>query len=132
MAKTIEVVAALIWKDGRFLACQRPENKARALLWEFVGGKVEPGERAEQALVRECREELGADIRVLGAFMDVTHAYPDLTVHLTLYESELASGGVHRLEHSDIRFITPEEIDEYDFCPADQAFCAEIKRRSVG
>ena len=82
--------------------------------------------------MRECREELGADIRVLGAFMDVTHAYPDLTVHLTLYESRIASGEVHRLEHSDIRWITPEEIDEYDFCPADQAFCAEIKRRSVG
>ena len=82
--------------------------------------------------MRECREELGADVRVLGAFMDVTHAYPDLTVHLTLYESRIASGEVHRLEHSDIRFITPEEIDDYDFCPADRAFCAEIKRRSVG
>ena len=129
MAKTIEVAAALIWKDGCFLACQRPANKACALLWEFAGGKLEPGESGEQALVRECREELGVEIRVLGAFMDVTHAYPDLTVHLTLYESEIASGEVHRLEHSDIRFITPEEIDEYDFCPADQAFCAEIKRR---
>ena len=132
MARTIEVVAALIRKDDRFLVCQRPPDKARALMWEFPGGKIEPGESGPEALVRECREELGADIRVLGAFMDVTHAYPDLTVHLTLYESEIASGEVHRLEHSDSRWITPEEIDEYDFCPADQAFCAEIKRRSVG
>ena len=93
MARTIEVVAALIWRSGRFLACQRPPHKARALLWEFPGGKIEPGESGPEALVRECREELDADIRVLGAFMDVTHAYPDLTVHLTLYESELASGG---------------------------------------
>ena len=129
MAKTIEVVAALIWKDGRFLACQRPANKARALLWEFVGGKVEPGESGEQALVRECREELGVQIRVLGAFMDVTHEYPDLTVHLTLYESEIASGAVRRLEHNDIRWITVEEIGDYDFCPADQAFCEEIRKR---
>ena len=129
MARTIEVVAALIRKDDRFLVCQRPPDKARALMWEFPGGKIEPGESGPEALVRECREELGVHIRVLGAFMDVTHAYPDLTVHLTLYESELASGGVHRLEHSDIRLITPQEIDEYDFCPADQAFCAEIKRR---
>ena len=129
MARTIEVVAALIRKDDRFLVCQRPPDKARALLWEFPGGKIEPGESGPEALVRECREELGADIRVLGAFMDVTHAYPDLTVHLTLYESRIASGEVHKLEHSDIRWITPEEIDEYDFCPADQAFCAEIKRR---
>ena len=129
MARTIEVVAALIRRDGRFLICQRPAHKARALLWEFAGGKVEPGESGPEALVRECREELGVDLRVLGAFMDVTHAYPDLTVHLTLYESELASGEVQRLEHNDIRWITPEEIDRYDFCPADQAFCAEIKRR---
>lgn len=129
MAGTIEVVAALIRKDDRFLVCQRPPHKARALLWEFPGGKIEPGESGPEALVRECREELDADVRVLGAFMDVTHAYPDLTVHLTLYESEIASGEVHRLEHSDIRWITPQEIDEYDFCPADQAFCAEIKRR---
>ncbi len=129
MAKTIEVVAALIWKDGRFLACQRPANKARALLWEFVGGKVEPGESGEQALVRECREELGVEIRVLGTFMDVTHEYPDLTVHLTLYESEIASGEVRRLEHNDIRWITVEEIGDYDFCPADQAFCEEIRKR---
>ena len=128
-AAPIEVVAALIWDKGRFLACQRPEKKARGGLWEFVGGKVEPGETKQQALIRECREELGVEIRVLGVFMDVTHAYPDLTVHLTLYESEIASGEVQRLEHNDIRWITPEEIDGYDFCPADQAFCAEIKKR---
>ena len=129
MAKTMEVVAALIWKDGRFLACQRPANKACALLWEFAGGKVEPGESGEQAIMRECREELGVEIRVLGTFMDVTHEYPDLTVHLTLYESEIASGEVRRFEHNDIRWITVEEIGDYDFCPADQAFCEEIRKR---
>lgn len=129
MAKTIEVVAALIVKDRRFLACQRPPHKARALLWEFPGGKVEPGESGPEALVRECREELGVHIRVLGAFMDVTHAYPDLTVHLTLYESRIASGEVQKIEHSDIRWITPEGIDDYDFCPADQVFCREIRKR---
>ena len=127
MARTIEVVAALIRKDDRFLVCQRPPDKARALMWEFPGGKIEPGESGPEALVRECREELGADIRVLGAFMDVTHAYPDLTVHLTLYESRIASGEVHRLEHSDIRWITPEEIDEYDFCPADVEILKRIR-----
>ena len=126
--KTIEVVAAVIKQGDAILATQRGYGDF-AGGWEFPGGKIEPGESGPEALVRECREELGADIRVLSAFMDVTHAYPDLTVHLTLYESRIASGEVHRLEHSDIRWITPEEIDEYDFCPADQAFCAEIKRR---
>ena len=125
----IDVTAAVIARDGRVLLCRRPQGKHHAGLWEFPGGKTEPGETLEACVARECREELGADVRVLGAFMDVTHAYPDLTVHLTLYESRIASGEVHRLEHSDIRWITPEEIDEYDFCPADQAFCAEIKRR---
>ena len=128
----IDVTAAVIVRASSVLLCQRPQGKHHAGLWEFPGGKTEPGETLEACVARECREELGADIRVLGAFMDVTHAYPDLTVHLTLYESRIVSGEVQRIEHSDIRWITPEEIDEYDFCPADQAFCAEIKRRSVG
>ncbi len=127
--KTIEVVAALIWRGDRFLACQRPAHKARGLQWEFVGGKVEPGESGEMALVRECREELGVQLCVRGAFMDVTHEYPDLTVHLTLYEAEIAQGEVQKLEHNDIRWITVEEIDDYDFCPADRVFCAELKAR---
>ena len=129
MRKSIEVVAALIWRGDRFLACQRPPEKARGLLWEFVGGKVESGESGPQALVRECREELGVTIDVQDAFMDVTHEYPDLTVHLTLYEAEIAQGEPQRLEHNDIRWITVEEMDDYAFCPADQVFCREIAKR---
>lgn len=129
MAKGIEVVAALIWRGDRFLACQRPLNKARGGLWEFVGGKVERGESGPEALVRECREELDVAIRVRGEFMDVTHDYPDLTVHLTLYEAEIESGEPRKLEHSDVRFITVDEMDDYAFCPADQVFCREICRR---
>ena len=68
MPKAVEVVAALIWRGDRFLACQRPAHKARGLLWEFVGGKVEPGETKEEALVRECREELGVTVRVGEVF----------------------------------------------------------------
>lgn len=69
--KITEVVAALIWDGGRFMICQRPAHKARGLLWEFVGGKVEPGEAKEQALIRECREELGVTLSVGKAYMDV-------------------------------------------------------------
>ena len=76
---TTQVVAALIWRDGKFLICQRPAHKARGLLWEFVGGKVEPGETKQQALVRECREELGIETAVGDVFMEVTHTYPDIT-----------------------------------------------------
>ena len=127
--KTIEVVAALIWRGDRFLACQRPPHKARGLLWEFVGGKVESGESGPEALIRECREELDVTLTVRDAFMDVTHAYPDLTVHLTLYEAEIAQGEPKKLEHHDIRWVTVQEMDQLDFCPADQVFVDEIRKR---
>ena len=121
-----EVVAALIDRDGRFLICQRPAHKARALLWEFVGGKVEPGETKEQALVRECREELGVTVRVGEVFLEVTHAYPDLTVHLTLFRAAITEGTPLRLEHNDLRWITAAEIPRYDFCPADEVILQKL------
>ncbi len=127
--RTLEVVAALIWRGDRFLACQRPPEKARGLLWEFVGGKVESGETGPEALLRECQEELGVTLSVGDAVMDVTHDYPDLTVHLTLYEAEIAQGEPKKLEHHDIRWVTVEEMDQLDFCPADQVFLEEIRRR---
>lgn len=129
MEKVTEVVAALIWQGDRFLACQRPAHKARGLLWEFVGGKVEPGETPEQALRRECREELDVDIRVDGLFMEVTHPYPDLLVHLRLYHAAIVAGEPKKLEHNDLRFITAGEIDDYPFCPADEEILERLKKR---
>ena len=128
MGKVTEVVAALIWSGDRFLICQRPENKARALLWEFAGGKVEPGETKPQALIRECREELDITLEVGRAFMDVTHEYPDLTVHLTLLESRIAEGSPKMLEHQDMRWIRVSEIDQYPFCPADVVILEQLKK----
>ena len=124
--KITEVVAALIWQGDRFLICQRPAHKGSGLLWEFVGGKVEPGETKEQALIRECREELAVTLAVGEKFMDVVHAYPDITVHLTLFQATIAAGEPQRLEHNDIRWITPWEIPDYAFCPADVAILAKI------
>lgn len=126
--KVTEVVAALIWRGDRFLACQRPEHKARGLLWEFVGGKVEPGETKQAALVRECREELGVTVEVGDVFMDVTHDYPDLLVHLTLFNATIPHGEPQRLEHNDLRWVTVEEMDQLEFCPAD----VEILQRLRG
>ena len=123
--KVTEVVAALIWNGDKFLICQRPAYKARGLLWEFVGGKVEPGETKEQALVRECQEELAVTLSVDDVFMEVDHQYPDLNAHLTLFNAVIHEGTPQMLEHNDIRWITPEEIPQYDFCPADK----EILRR---
>ena len=123
----VEVVAALIWDRGRFMICRRPAHKARGLLWEFVGGKVEPGETKAQALVRECREELDVTVTVRDVYMDLTHVYPDITVHLTLFNAAIASGTPRLLEHADLKWITPAEIPQYDFCPADE----EILRRLI-
>ena len=121
-----EVVAALIWKDNKFMICQRPAHKARGLLWEFVGGKVESGETKEQALIRECKEELNVLLSVGDVFMEVIHEYPDLTVYLTLFNATITKGEPQKLEHNDIQWITPREISNYDFCPADEEILAKI------
>ena len=126
MPKAVEVVAALIWRGDRFLACQRPAHKARGLLWEFVGGKVEPGESKEEALVRECREELGVTVRVGEVFTELTHVYPDLTVRLTLFHAAIPEGEPQKLEHNDLRWITVGEMDDYPFCPADETILRKL------
>lgn len=127
-----EVVAALIWEGDRFLIGQRPEHKARGLLWEFVGGKTEPGESKEQALIRECREELDVEIKVGDVFLEVTHEYTDLTVHLTLFHASIVRGIPQKLEHQDLRWITPQEIENYAFCPADQVILDKLRREGKG
>ena len=125
--KVTEVVAALIWNEDKFLICQRPAHKARGLLWEFVGGKVEPGEAKEQALIRECQEELSVAISVGEVFMEVNHNYPDLNVHLTLFNAAILKGVSQMLEHNDIRWITVEEIPQYEFCPADETILRRLQ-----
>ena len=123
----VEVVAALIWRGDRFMICRRPAHKARGLLWEFVGGKVEPGETKAEALVRECCEELAITVAVGEEYMALTHVYPDLTVHLTLFSCTIAAGEPKLLEHADLRWITPAEIPDFDFCPADEEILRRIK-----
>lgn len=127
MRNITEVVAALVWEGDKFMICQRPAHKARGLLWEFVGGKVEPGESKEAALIRECREELGVTISVGEVFLDVLHEYPDLTVHLTLFHAAIAAGVPQKLEHEDIQWISVSQIPDYDFCPADVEILEKLK-----
>ncbi len=122
-----EVVAALIWNGNRFLACQRPAHKARGLLWEFVGGKVEPGETHAEALIRECREELDITVIPGEVFIQVLHEYPDLTVRLTLFHATIAEGTPKALEHNDLRWITVGEIETLNFCPADETILERLK-----
>lgn len=123
-----DVVAALIWDKDKFMICQRPASKARGLLWEFVGGKVEPGETKEQALIRECREELAITVAPDDIFTEVDHVYPDITIHLTLLNCTIAEGVPQLLEHNDIRWITTDEISQYEFCPADTGILQLIQQ----
>ena len=125
-----DVVAALIWEGDRFLACQRPAHKARGLLWEFVGGKTEPGETLEEALIRECREELDITVSVGDIFTQVVHEYPDILIHLTLFNCTVAQGTPKLLEHNDLKWIAPAEIPNFDFCPADKDILALIRQRA--
>ena len=124
--------AGLIWDRDKFLICQRPAHKTRGLLWEFVGGKVEPGETKEQALIRECQEELAVTLSVGEAFMEVDHEYSDLNVHLTLLNAIIREGIPQMLEHSDIRWITVDEIPKYEFCPADKIILRTLQNGSEG
>ena len=126
--KAVDVVAALIWEKDRFLICQRPAHKTRGLLWEFVGGKVEPGETLQQALERECAEELAIHVDVGGQFMQEYHDYPDMRIRLTLLHCTIASGVPQALEHKELRWIHPSQIGDFEFCPADRDFLLEIQR----
>ena len=124
-----EVVAALIWDGPRFMICQRPAHKARGLLWEFVGGKTEPGETLEAALIRECQEELDITVAVGDIFTQVIHEYPDIHIRLTLFHCTIASGVPRMLEHNDLKWILPSQIPEFDFCPADKDILALIQEK---
>ena len=128
----VEVVAALIWEQDKFMICQRPPEKARGLLWEFPGGKVEPGETKQAALIRECWEELAVALRVGEVYTEVVYAYPDLTIRLTLYQATIAAGIPQLLEHHAIRWITPAESDTYTLCPADIEILKQLKGEGVG
>lgn len=128
----VQVAAALIKKGGKFLICQRPAHKTRGLLWEFVGGKLEKGESKEQALVRECKEELDITVKPESVFMELVHEYPDMTVELTVFNASIESGEITLLEHNNAKWITPDEIAQYDFCPADKDILAAIMRENLG
>lgn len=125
----VDVAAALVWRGDKFMICQRPPHKARGLLWEFVGGKKEEGETLEQTLIRECKEEIAVTVKVNDIFAELVHEYPDITIKLTLFNAEIAEGEPQKLEHVDIKWITVGEIDNYDFCPADEDILKLLKMR---
>lgn len=116
----IEVVAALIRKNGKILVCQRAEGKKRELKWELAGGKIEKGETAFEAIVREIKEELGMSITPISVFGETTYAYPDVTIHLTVINASISEGEPQLMEHNAIAFVGVDEIGTIDLCPADR------------
>jgi 8-oxo-dGTP diphosphatase len=123
------VAAALIDTDGRVLIAQRPEGKALAGLWEFPGGKIEPGERPEQALIRELREELGIDVNAacLAPFVFTSHAYESFHLLMPLYLLRLWSGTVQRREHAALKWVKPNQLSDYPMPPADEPLVAWLR-----
>ena len=128
--KTIEVVAAIIIKDGEVFATQRGYGEFKGW-WEFPGGKIEPGETGEQCIVREIQEELCVTLRVLRKFTDVVYEYPDRTVHLHFFVTEIESGELVRKEHNAFAWITEADVPNYQFCPADAKMLSHTDLSSV-
>ncbi len=118
--KVIEVVGGIICRGDKYLLGRRPVGKSLGGHWEFIGGKIEPGETPCEALARECREEIALEIVNARVRTSVTHAYPDRTIHLTLIDCEPAPAAEPTaLEHEALGWYTPAEMSTLDFCPAD-------------
>lgn len=122
----IRVVAAVIEKDGRYLITQRRPTAALPLLWEFPGGKVEPGETDEEALAREVRHRLGATIEVHGKISHVRHAYEKYTVELFLYSGTLRGGELAPRNVNDFRWVLSSEFETVKFTPADERSMSQL------
>lgn len=125
----IEVTAAILHRDGKILICQRPDDKSCGGLWEFPGGKQEPGESLEDCLKRECQEELGIQIGDLRPFSDV--CLEDRNLHLHFFQCRQTGGQLERKEHPAFAWITPDEIDQYTFCPSDTKMLEEADRQAL-
>lgn len=125
------VVAALFVKEGKMLVGKRPEGKARAGLWEFVGGKTEKGETDQAALIRECKEELGVNIKVGEEYFRTSFGYTDIKITLALYRAEIENGEPTNIEHAELKWMSPEETEGYEFCPADEPILRYIKEKGL-
>ena len=129
--KMTEVSAALIWDGDTFMICQRPATKSCGLLWEFVGGKAEPGETGEEALVRECREELDVLIQPEGPALTTEYQYPDRKVKLHFWDARLLEGSPKPLAQQRLVWASPYELRNYPFCPANEEILTFLQQRDT-
>jgi len=123
----IEVSAALIFHDGKLLITQRHADDHLGGLWEFPGGKREPGETFEQCLVREIREELGIEVEVGGLFEGISHAYPDKAIHLKFFVCKLISGELQALDCAAFKWVTKADLANFEFPAADARLLEKLR-----
>jgi 8-oxo-dGTP diphosphatase len=128
--QVIDVAAGLVFHQGRLLIAQRRRQDHLGGLWEFPGGKVEPGESFEQCLTRELREELGIEVAAGELIDEVTHSYPEKSVHLKFFKCSLLSGTAKALHCQDVAWITMEELPSFEFPAADAKLLKRLERSS--
>ena len=126
------ISAAICWDaQGRVLICQRGPGGSCAYLWEFPGGKIEPGESAEDCLVRECQEELGVQMAVGPCVAESTYRYVDREVYIRFFHAALVQGEPQLHVHEAMLWAEPQTLSDFDFCPADEAVIAQIKSGAI-
>lgn len=123
--RQIEVVAAIIQRDGAYFATQRGYGEFEGM-WEFPGGKIEPGERPEDALQREIQEELGIDITINRLLCTTDYDYPSFHLTMHCYLCEIKSGEIELREHKSARWLTAETLDSVEWLPADKEIVAPL------
>lgn len=124
----INVVAAVIKDDnGKILITQRNLKKSQGGLWEFPGGKIEPNETKEQAIIREIKEELTIDINVKGYIDEKIFTYPEKDINLISLECSIINGNIELLEHEDYRWVSSSELENFEFAPADMFIVEKLK-----
>lgn len=125
---SVVVSAAILEQNGKILICRRKNGGSCGNLWEFPGGKIEPGETLEECLVRECREELGIDISVTDLFDECCYRYPEREVHLYFYRGKILRGKPHCRVHQSLAWVEPKSLTGYPFCPGDEGVIAKLSQ----
>jgi 8-oxo-dGTP diphosphatase len=126
MRRKIRVVGAMLERDGKYLITQRSARATLPLLWEFPGGRVEPGETDEEALARELREEMGIEVAVGTRVIHVEHAYENYDIDFCVYRCQHIGGQIQHTGVQDHRWVSPQELDNYEFPAADEKTIAKL------
>ncbi len=124
----LEVVAAIIEKEGKFLITQRLKQSHLGHCWEFPGGKQESGETLEECIIRECQEEIGVEIKPLQKVKEIWHTYKEVSVHLHFFLCELVSGTPQALECADLKWVFSHELKNFEFPEADQKILEKLSK----